>query len=137
MPAKSAGGEKKKSTKKAAKKASSGTKTKSTAKTAVKAVRTKSTKATKPKATSPAKTAKSASKTAGKTTAKVSTKAASAGKVRVRQIRSSIGRRRDFRLTLKALGIRHHQAEIVVNRSPAVDGMLDKVRHMIRVTPEE
>ena len=58
-------------------------------------------------------------------------------RVRVRQTRSGIGRRRDFRRTLEALGIRHHQAEVVVTRSPAIDGMLSKVRHLISVTPEE
>ncbi|MCH7778800.1 MAG: 50S ribosomal protein L30 [Gemmatimonadetes bacterium] len=57
--------------------------------------------------------------------------------MRVRQIRSSIGRRRDFRETLRALGIRHHQGEVVVTRNPAIDGMLAKVSHLIRVTPEE
>ena len=57
--------------------------------------------------------------------------------MRVKQIRSSIGRRRDFRRTLRALGIKHHQGEVVVTRNAAIDGMLTKVRHLIRVTPEE
>ncbi len=126
MPAKAADGDKKKGAKKAAKKAVPGAATKSATKTA------KKKSAAKP-------VAKAASADAPKESAAKSTRRKPAGpaKVRVRQVRSGIGHRRDFRRTLEALGIRHHQHEIVIKRSPAIDGMLYKVRHLIRVTPEE
>ncbi len=122
MPAKAANGDKKK----VAKKAATGAAAKSATKTA------KKKSAAKP-------AAKAASADAPKESAAKSTRRKPAGpaKVRVRQVRSGIGHRRDFRRTLEALGIRHHQDEIVVKRSPAIDGMLYKVRHLIRVTPEE
>ncbi len=71
-----------------------------------------------------------------KTTAKKATKA-KAGKLRVRQIRSTIRRQKTFKRTLEALGIRHHQGEVVVSDTPSTRGMLTKVRHLVRVTPEE
>ena len=137
MPAKSTGSGKKPAAKKpaakttAVKKTAAG-KTANAKKTAVK----KTAKAT-------TKTAKTATKRAApKCAAPKAAKKPAASKtdgtrVRVRQTRSGIGRRRDFRRTLEALGIRHHQAEVVVTRSPAIDGMLSKVRHLISVTPEE
>ncbi len=88
-------------------------------------------------ATKPAAVADSAPKVAGKTTKRAAAKPVSVAKLRVRQVRSAIGRRRDFRRTLKALGLKHHQDEIVVRQNPAIDGMLNKVRHLIRVTPED
>ena len=132
MPAKSTGGSKSKTTKKTA--------TKKTAKTAKKSTAKKATtkKATTKTATKTAKKKATATKTAKPAAA---TKAASAKaaptKVHVKQIRSSIGRRRDFRRTLRALGLRHHQDETVVTRNAAIDGMLTKVSHLVRVTPEE
>ena len=129
MPAKSTGGAKgktakkaaKKTTKKAAESAKRKTRAKSTIKKAVKAKSTRSATVKQPAA---------AAKRAAPQKADVA-------RVRVRQIRSSIGRRKDFRETLRALGIRHHQGEVVVTRNPAIDGMLVKVSHLIRVTPEE
>ena len=143
MPAKSTGdGEKG-----IPKKSTSRTKAKSTAKvTTAKVAKAKGAKAkvakkkvTKKKtatATEPDAVADGAPKVAEKTTKRAAAKPASAAKLRVRQVRSAIGRRRDFRRTLKALGLKHHQDEIVVKQNPAIDGMLRKVRHLIRVTPE-
>jgi large subunit ribosomal protein L30 len=62
--------------------------------------------------------------------------AAGGRKLRVKQVRSGIGRPETYRRTLRALGLRHHQHEIVVTDSPSVQGMLFKVRHLIRVTEE-
>jgi ribosomal protein L30 len=137
MPAKSTGGGKKPTAKKAtAKKA---TAKKATAKkTAVKTATAK--KATAKKATVKKATKKAAPKSTAKKAAppkRPATSKSSGTRVRVRQVRSGIGRRVDFRRTLEALGIRHHQGEVVVTRSPAIDGMLYKVRHLISVTPEE
>lgn len=82
-------------------------------------------------------------KTATKKTTKKKTtkraKSASAGgkELRVRQIRSAVRRDDRFRRTLRALGIRHHQDEVVVNDTPAIRGMLHQVRHLIQVRTEE
>lgn len=136
MPAKSTGRAKakeavKKTTKKAAESTKKKTKAKPTIKKAAKAKSTQSATKAAPKV----KTA--AVKRPAAATKSATPQEASAARVRVRQIRSSIGRRRDFRETLRALGIRHHQGEVVVTRNPAIDGMLAKVSHLIRVTPEE
>ncbi|MFQ6046443.1 MAG: 50S ribosomal protein L30 [Gemmatimonadales bacterium] len=58
-------------------------------------------------------------------------------KLRVKQIRSSLGHAETYRRTLRALGLRHHQAEVTVVDNPSVRGMLHKVRHLVRVTEEE
>jgi len=55
--------------------------------------------------------------------------------VRVKQIRSGIGRAETMRRTLRALGLRHHQAEVELVNTASVRGMLFKVRHLIEVTP--
>ena len=142
MPAKSTGGAKGKTAKKAAKK----TTKKKAAESAKKKTRAKSTikKAAKAKSTQRATKAAPKVRAAAVKQPAAATKRAApppqkadVARVRVRQIRSSIGRRRDFRETLRALGIRHHQGEVVVTRNPAIDGMLAKVSHLIRVTPEE
>jgi large subunit ribosomal protein L30 len=56
-------------------------------------------------------------------------------KLRVKQVRSGIGRPAVHRRTLEALGLRHHQAVVVVKDTPAVRGMLYQVRHLVEVTP--
>jgi large subunit ribosomal protein L30 len=63
--------------------------------------------------------------------------AAGGARLRVKQVRSGIGHAETYRRTLRALGIRHHQQEVVVRDTPATRGMLHKVRHLVRVTPEE
>lgn len=139
MPAKSTGrakgGTAKKAAKKTTKKAAESSEKKTRAKPTVKKVaKAKST----PKATKAAPKVKAAAvKQPAAATKRAAPQKADVARVRVRQIRSSIGRRKDFRETLRALGIRHHQGEVVVTRNPAIDGMLAKVSHLIRVTPEE
>ena len=60
----------------------------------------------------------------------------SAGKrLRVKQVRSGSGRPAVHRRTLQALGLRHHQAVVEVNDTPAIRGMLFQVRHLVEVTP--
>lgn len=61
---------------------------------------------------------------------------ASGGGLRVKQVRSGIGRTASLRRTLRALGLRHHQHEVVVADTPSIRGMLFKVRHLVRVTEE-
>ncbi len=143
MPAKSTGGAKGKTAKKAAKKT-----TKKASESAKKKTRAKSTIKSTIKKTAKAKSTQRATKAAPKVkaaavkrpaavTKRAAPQKADVARVRVRQVRSSIGRRKDFRETLRALGIKHHQGEVVVTRNPAINGMLAKVSHLIRVTPEE
>jgi ribosomal protein L30 len=113
---------KKKSTKAA--KAAAGTKKSATTKA----------KATKAKAP-PARATKSPAKAANEP--RPAKAAGSAGRLRVRQVRSDVRRAATLRLTLRALGIKHHQDEVVVTDNPAIRGMLHKVHHLVRVTPEE
>jgi len=58
-----------------------------------------------------------------------------AKRVRVKQIRSGIGRAETMRRTLIALGLRHHQAEVELANTASVRGMLYKVRHLVEVHP--
>ncbi len=55
--------------------------------------------------------------------------------LRIKQVRSSIGHSYRFRQTLEALGLRHHQSEVVRQDSASLRGQLRKVRHLIEVTP--
>jgi large subunit ribosomal protein L30 len=59
------------------------------------------------------------------------------GKVRIKQVRSGIGHSERMNLTLKAIGLRHHQAEVIKQDSPALRGQLKQVRHLVEVTPVE
>ena len=56
------------------------------------------------------------------------------GQVRIRQVRSEIGHSWRMRRTLEAMGLRHHQHEIVKAITPALIGQLKQVRHLIEVT---
>jgi len=55
-------------------------------------------------------------------------------KLRVKQVRSGIGRPALHRRTLRALGLKHHQDVVEVTDSPAIRGMLFQVRHLVEVT---
>jgi large subunit ribosomal protein L30 len=57
------------------------------------------------------------------------------GKVQVKQVRSGSGQPEVMRLTLKALGLRHHQAVVVHQDSPSLRGQIKRVRHLVEVTP--
>ncbi len=63
--------------------------------------------------------------------------AAAGGRLRVKQIRSGIGHAATYRRTLTALGLKHHQDEVVVRDHPAVRGMLRKVWNFVTVRPVE
>jgi large subunit ribosomal protein L30 len=51
----------------------------------------------------------------------------------VKQIRSGIGHPETMRRTLKALGLKRHQAVSMLPNNASVRGMLFKVRHLIEV----
>ncbi len=57
------------------------------------------------------------------------------GQLRIRQVRSGIGRPASERRTLAALGLKHHQGAVVKRDHPALRGMLYQVRHLVEVTP--
>lgn len=59
------------------------------------------------------------------------------GRLRIRQVRSGIGHSWRMRRTLEALGLRHHQAEVVHQDSESLRGQLKHVRHLVEVTPVE
>jgi large subunit ribosomal protein L30 len=59
------------------------------------------------------------------------------GKVQIKQVRSEIGHSWRMRLTLKAIGLRHHQHAVVKQDSPSLRGQIKQVRHLVQVTPIE
>ncbi|HEU5260293.1 MAG TPA: 50S ribosomal protein L30 [Gemmatimonadales bacterium] len=59
------------------------------------------------------------------------------GVLRIRQIRSGLGRPARERRTLEALGFKHHQDVVVKKDHAALRGMLHQVRHLIEVTLAE
>jgi large subunit ribosomal protein L30 len=63
--------------------------------------------------------------------------AAGKGKLRIVQVRSGSGHPRRMKRTLEALGLKHHQDEVVHADHPALRGMIQQVRHLLRVTPEK
>ena len=60
---------------------------------------------------------------------------ADAPRIRVKQIRSGIGHAETYRRTLRSLGLRHHQQSTELDNTASVRGMLEKVRHLVEVTP--
>jgi large subunit ribosomal protein L30 len=58
-----------------------------------------------------------------------------ASRLQVKQIRSGIGHPETMKRTLKAIGLKHHQATVEVANNASMRGMLSKVRHMIDVAP--
>jgi large subunit ribosomal protein L30 len=59
------------------------------------------------------------------------------GQLRIKQVRSEIGHPEAMRRTLRAIGLRHHQQEVVKPDSPSLRGQLKQVRHLVEVTPVE
>ncbi len=57
--------------------------------------------------------------------------------VRVTQIGSPIGRRRDQRQTLIGLGLNKMHRTRELEDSPAVRGMINKVSHLVRIEEAE
>lgn len=57
-------------------------------------------------------------------------------KLKITQIRSAIGRRKDQKETIKALGIKKLHQSVVHEDSPQIRGMIGKVSHLVRVEEE-
>ena len=60
--------------------------------------------------------------------------AAGTGQLRIKQVRSGSGHSYRVKRTLEALGLKHHQDEVVQADRPALRGMLNQVRHLVEVT---
>ena len=60
--------------------------------------------------------------------------AAGSGQLRIKQVRSGSGHAYRLKRTLEALGLKHHQDEVVHADHPALRGMLHQVRHLVEVT---
>ena len=56
--------------------------------------------------------------------------------VTVEQTGSPIGRRADQEATLKGLGLNKRHRRRTLEDTPSVRGMIDKVRHLVRVVDE-
>ena len=57
--------------------------------------------------------------------------------LKVKQVRSGIGRPKPQRLVLKGLGLRRINNSVVVKDTPAIRGMIRKVSHLVTVEPVE
>ena len=55
--------------------------------------------------------------------------------IKVTQIGSPIGRTKDQRDTLVGLGLNKRHRSRVLEDTPSVRGMINKVHHLVRVTP--
>jgi len=54
-------------------------------------------------------------------------------KLKLTQVRSVIGRRKNQKLTMQALGIRKRGRSVVHEDSPEVRGMVNTVKHLLEV----
>jgi large subunit ribosomal protein L30 len=54
-------------------------------------------------------------------------------KLRVTQMKSTIGERHAMRLTLEGLGLRGPGSAVVVGNTPSFRGAIKKVMHLVRV----
>ena len=54
-------------------------------------------------------------------------------KLKITQVRSLIGRPQKHRRIIEALGLRKNQTAVIHNDTPAIRGMVFKVRHLVDV----
>ncbi|MEC7246940.1 MAG: 50S ribosomal protein L30 [Bacteroidota bacterium] len=54
-------------------------------------------------------------------------------KIKITQIKSFIKKPRNQKLTLKALGLKKIGQSIIHEKSNVIDGMIEKVKHLIKV----
>lgn len=54
-------------------------------------------------------------------------------KIKIKQIRSRIGRPKDQKKTLDALGLRKMNAVVEHETNPQILGMLNKVKHLVTI----
>ena len=56
-----------------------------------------------------------------------------AGKLRITQIRSAIGRVKEQKQMVRALGIKRLYQSVEHEDNPAIRGMIQKVKHLVKV----
>ena len=54
-------------------------------------------------------------------------------KILVKQIRSGIGRTKSQRATLDGLGLKKINQIVELEATPSIEGMINKVRHLVQV----
>ena len=54
-------------------------------------------------------------------------------KVKITQIKSAIGYRRQAKDTLKALGIKKMNGSVIKVVSPAIEGMITSINHLLKI----
>jgi len=54
-------------------------------------------------------------------------------RLKIRQVRSAIGRNEKQKRTVRALGIRRMHQEVVHDDTPVIRGMIERVRHLVEV----
>ena len=54
-------------------------------------------------------------------------------KIKIKQIRSRIGRPKDHKRTLDALGLRKMHQIVEHNLTPQIQGMLNKINHLVKI----
>ena len=55
-------------------------------------------------------------------------------KLKIQQVRSAIGRKKDQRKTLVALGITRMSQSVEHTDTPQIRGMINKIAHLLKVT---
>jgi large subunit ribosomal protein L30 len=58
-------------------------------------------------------------------------------KLRVTYVKSAIGYRQSQKETIRSLGLRRLNQSVVVDDNPSMRGMVETVRHLVRVDPAE
>ncbi len=54
-------------------------------------------------------------------------------KYRITQIKSVIDRPEKQKRTIRALGLRKINRQVILNATPQIDGMIEKVKHLVSV----
>ena len=55
-------------------------------------------------------------------------------KIKIKQIKSTIGAKKNQRETIKALGLNKIGKTFEKNMNPSIEGMINKVKHLIEVS---
>jgi len=58
-------------------------------------------------------------------------------KLRVTYVKSAIGYRQSQKDTIRSLGLRRLNQTVVVDDNPSMRGMVETVKHLVRVEPAE
>ena len=54
-------------------------------------------------------------------------------KIKIKQVRSRIGRPKDQKRTLDALGFRKMHQVVEHDLTPQIEGMLNKIKHLVKI----